>query len=64
MKSLSASAASWWSELGDRAHDLYSKWLAASPQAKLAIKAVQEDGKSRYDDTKYVRIEQAAISWQ
>ena len=62
MKALSSSAASWWSEVWDRAPELYKRWLAASPQGKLAIKAVGEDDIPRYDDTRYVRVEQAAIS--
>ena len=46
----------------DRAHELFKRWLAASPQGKLAIKAVTEDDTPRYDGAKYGRVEQAAIS--
>ena len=57
MKSLSATAGLW-----ERDHELYRKWLAAGPQERLTIKAIEEGETSRYDGTKYGRVEQASSS--
>ena len=49
-------------QVWERAHELYRRWLAAGPQERLTRKATEEGEPSRYDSIKYGRVEQAAIS--
>ena len=42
VKSLSATATTWWNEVWERSHKLYKQWLAADPQERFTITATKE----------------------